>query len=341
MSAQSNPIAVLISDIHFTVPTLELASTSLYAAFDKAEELGVPLVIAGDTLDSKAIIRGECMNRLIDIFGKYTFSVNSFILIGNHDLINEKGSDHTLRFLEGLTTIINTPTYVAEIDSFLIPYMHNPSALDVIFGAECSRIIMHQGVQTANMGHYQQDKSSLPKYTFSNYRIISGHYHARQDIKCGRARKNAVGLFSYIGNPYTLSFGEANDLPKGFQILHENGLMTHVPLNLRKHVILERSIDSLYERIDNVNTGDLIWLKVSGTYSELEKLNKKEIGARLFGHSNFKLDKIYTDSPKLETSSDKLTGEQIFDSLIDNTNEKKEEKYALKTLWREVLDENG
>ena len=178
------------------------------------------------------------------------------------------------------------------------------------------------------------DKDAL---TFSNYRVISGHYHRRQDIKCGKLRQGNVGLFSYIGNPYTLNFGEASDPAKGYQLLNEDGSLTFVPLNLRKHVVLERGIADLYAPVENVAPEDLVWLKVSGPYLELEKLKKNDLGMKLFGHSNFKFDKIATDPARPDVRSDKLTAAQIFDSIIDSTDEKATEKVMLKNLWKGLL----
>jgi hypothetical protein len=55
----SKPVAVLISDVHFNLSTLELASSAMKMAQNRAVELNVPLVVAGDLTDHKAIIRGE------------------------------------------------------------------------------------------------------------------------------------------------------------------------------------------------------------------------------------------------------------------------------------------
>lgn len=340
MSAPNKPIAVLISDIHFSVATLELASQSLLQAQSKAKELSVPLVIAGDLLDSKAIIRAECANRLLDIFSSKDAPPTA-ILVGNHDLINEKGKEHSLNFLKHRCIIVDYPqqSCLSGKDVLLIPYQSDPEAMKAALSWENppDTIICHQGIQSAFMGHYVQDKTSLPKESFKDYRVISGHYHRAQDIKCGRPRKGAVGLFSYIGTPYTTSFAEAEDGPKGFQILYDNGLLELVPTNLRKHVILERRIDNVNTPVDGINLGDLIWLKVLGSHSELEKLKKQDTGMKLFGHNNFKLDKIYTDSPKLETKKERLTGPELMDTIIDATDEKLEEKAYLKSLWREIL----
>lgn len=334
--SQKTPKAVLISDIHFTLKTLDLATYSLVQALSIAIELNVPLIIAGDTLNDKALMRAEIVNRLIEIFNTCDYK-NIYMLVGNHDLINEKGREHTLNFLSNYINIIKSPVEIKGL--YLYPYFSDPSALSqhlekVIRG---STIIMHQGVQGAFMGDYVIDKTSLPKEVFADYRVISGHYHRAQNIKCGRPRKGGIGLFSYIGNPYTLTFGEANDGPKGYQILNENGLLTQIPLNLRKHVIAERTIETIGMKESNLKPEDLLWLKVTGTESELSKIKKQEIGMEWLGHTNFKLDKIVLQSDKPKAKTEGMKDEQIFDLMIDDMNEEDGQKRYLKKLWREVI----
>jgi DNA repair exonuclease SbcCD nuclease subunit len=338
MSQSSSPIAVLISDIHFRPDTLELATYSLNTAIRKAEELEVPLIIAGDLTDTKAIIRGEVANRLIEIFRDTINDLRILILVGNHDLINEKGNANTLNFLSPYADIVASPVYYWDIDAHLIPYYSDSKALQEhlsIIPAGCT-IIMHQGVQTAYMGHYVQDKTSLPKEVFSDFRVISGHYHRAQDIKCGRPRKGAVGLFSYIGNPYTLSFAEANDGPKGFQVLYDDGIMEQIPLNLRKHVIVEATTDN-WQELSVQDTNDLVWVKIAGVKSELADISKQDV-AKVLGIDNFKLDLIPTEDAATENlNTEVLQDSEILDRIIDDKSETEEQKTYLKALWRDVL----
>lgn len=338
----SKPVAVLISDIHFTVATLEIASAALLKAQYEAKKLNVPLIICGDTLDSKAIIRAECMNKLMQMLSVKD-KTKTYIIVGNHDLCNEKGDAHSLNFLWGFCEIVDKPTsiHLRDKEIMLIPYQSDISKLKLILeDKETPRtLIMHQGVQTAHMGHYIQDKTSLSKSSFVDFRVISGHYHRTQDIRCGRPRQGAIGLFSYIGTPYTTSFAEALDGPKGFQVLGDDGLLTLVPINLRKHVILERTMDNTgYMNVyEEVKEGDLVWLKVKGTHSELSKLNKKELESYFPKLGLFKLEKIYTDEVRAEQKLDKLSDSEIIDSMIDGTGETLEQKAYLKGLWREII----
>lgn len=337
------PLAVLISDIHFTPATLDLATQSLQHAMEVRTSLAVPLIIAGDTLDSKAIIRGECANRLISIFEGW-LTGRCYMLVGNHDMISEKGEEHSLNFLSTYVNVVQSPVQVPELDGvWLLPYFNNAeNLLKALEGIpKGSTLIMHQGVMGAEMGHYAVDKTSLPREAFEDYRVISGHYHKAQDIKCGRPRKGAVGLFSYIGNPYTLTFAEANDGPKGFQILYSDGLMEQVPTNLRKHVILEYSVDNLPDAPPKgVCQDDIIWLKLTGPRSVLDKVKKADIASKLFGNMNFKLDKIYLDVEQaVQASKAPSTDEEIFDTIIDlnSPGEPPEQIAKLKKLWRELV----
>lgn len=335
MSEQnSRPVAVLISDIHYNINTLPLADAALRMAIDHACNLGVPVVIAGDLHDTKAVMRAECMNALIHtLAGSHT---EVFILPGNHCMVNEKSGEHALEFLAAYSPVIlvDKPT-LNEWLGTMIPYQSDAGKLEEIIAATApgSTIICHQGVQTAYMGHYQQDKASLPKEAFAGRRTVSGHYHRRQDIDCGDG-----GVFSYIGNPYTLGYGEATDPPKGFQVLNEDGTLTFVPTNLRKHVVVERTLDTLYDPIAEFVPGDLVWMKLTGEASLLDKVDKSEVSKRLLQGLPFKLDKISLEKqPRVVTAGLEQT---VYDSIIDSLTETPEQKNVLKALWKELSSEN-
>ena len=336
----SSPVAVLISDVHYNINTLKLANEAMKQAIDKANDLGVPLVVCGDLHDTKANIRGECISAMIDVFK--TCKRLPYVLVGNHCRINEKSPEHSLEFLRPWATIIDNPKYVAELGSWLIPYFSDSEELKVILDyiEKPARLIMHTGILGADMGHYIKDTSSLPKEIFADFRVISGHYHRRQDIKCGRPRKGAVGLFSYVGNPYTLGFGEADHPEKGFQVLHDDGSLEFVPTLLRKHVVLEYNFRDFELPVEQYFTDsrDLLWIKVSGTRAELATL-KKEWAVIKFCREDFKLDLIPTDSPKLDNHTSKLDNSELMDMIIDSTGESEEYRTELKGLWREVLED--
>lgn len=344
----SKPIAVLITDIHFTLATLERAAAAFLKAQFKAKILNVPLVVLGDTLDAKRIIAAECANKLIELLSVKD-APDTIFLVGNHDKINEKSEDHALNFLKPLATVIDAPKTgrLSGTKVLLMPYQHDTNVIKNILSEEVffppSLILMHQGVMGSEAGHYIQDKSACPKEWFEDFRVISGHYHKKQDIKCGRPRKGGLGLFSYLGNPYTLNFGEARDGEKGYHILNSDGSLELVSLDLPKHVVFELTADWLGQK-GLVTPGafakeqDFLWIKVHGTSEQLASLTRTSIAESLFlqGRS-FKLDLVKAEAKAdidiKSTSQDKSV---ILDKLIDSlTNVDDKQKKRLKATWRD------
>lgn len=323
----SNIGIVLISDIHFSLNTLKEATASLKHAVSTATSLGYYLVIAGDLNDSKAIIRAEVANALIDIFATATCPI--YILVGNHDKINEKGLDHSLNFLMPYVTIVHKNTKLPD-GTHLISYHTDLNAFREVLNTipKGSTIIMHQGVRGAFMGDYIQDKTSIDPEELQDYKVYSGHYHRHQKI----------WSITYIGNPYTLTFGEANDPAKGYLVIDPHGRVKKIPLDtLRKHIIIERNEADFTIAQHGVKPHDLVWLKIKGPSDWLKTLNKDDLGHIFIGHSNFKLDLIPTEAKKPVHKVDSMTSDEILDSVIDSSAFSGEHKKKMKQLWRKLM----
>lgn len=335
----SKPIAVLISDVHYSIPTLELADAAMRLAIAKGNELGVSVIVAGDLHDTKANLRGECVNAMIKTFK--TAKHKAIVIRGNHCSINEKSIEHSLSFLDPYCHVIAEYQWIKPLH--FIAYQHTPELFKQKLSnvPKNSTIIMHQGVHGSASGEYIQDKSAIPKEWLADYRVISGHYHTRQDIKCGRPQKGAVGLMSYIGNPYTLNFGEASDPEKGFQILNDDGTLTFVPTKLRRHVVLNIDKTQVTGKVplEDIRDIDLVKVKYTGTKEELNALNKDKLGKEL-GLKDFKLELIPLDTKTEVKAIDKTTNvNNTLDTIINNTpNVSNEQKERLKQMWRDYAD---
>lgn len=329
------PIAVLISDIHYTVQNLELCSKALKLALYKASELDVDLIIAGDLNDSKAIIRGEVANELLKVLtttdlSKYGWYHKVHLMPGNHDLLSVKDNQHSLNFLRPYVHLSDVPGWIYVHDQdmhiYLLPYqISNEAFLEAIKEApEGSIVIAHQGFKGANLGSYFKDDTSVDPEAVKHLRIISGHYHMHQDI----------GTVTYIGSPFTQTFAEAYDGPKGFCVLYNDGSVELVPTNLRKHMIVERDMSNLYDPIKDYVPGDILQLKVTGPYNELDSLDKKALGIKLIGTEDFKLYKAYYDKPHKVYKNVENGPELLMDEIIDNMQEPDNIKEELKCMWR-------
>jgi DNA repair exonuclease SbcCD nuclease subunit len=319
------PRAVIISDIHYSLSTLMLAESSMRQALAHATALNVPLIVAGDLHDTKGAMRGECVAAMLATFQTATTPV--YIIPGNHCRINEKAKAHALEFLRPVAEVIDEPTLIDGL--WFIPYESDADTLQAVLEGITpgSTLIMHTGVQTAYMGHYTVDRSSLPKASFAPFRVISGHYHMRQD----------VGTVSYVGNPYTMNFGEAKDPAKGFRVLNTDGSLDFVPTNLRKHIVLDRTLETLLDPVPEYVPGDLVKLRVSGPRSELEKLSRTQIGQTLFGHADFKFDLVPDKAEIIQKPDLAVSPHVVLDQLIDAMAETDDRKANLKALWRAFI----
>lgn len=329
----SKPIAVLISDVHYSLPTLELADKAMRMAIGKANSLYIPLIVAGDLHDTKANLRAECVEALLDTFSECKRL--PYVLVGNHDKTNEKSQENALRFLHEHCILVDEPMDMPLTGLHGIPYYHDPDELRAYLKtfSKGSTLIMHQGLSTSNAGHYLQDKSAISRQDVAGFRIISGHYHTRQTIALPDG-----GKWDYIGNPYTLNYGEANDPPKGFQVLYDDNSLEFIPTNLREHVVMELDFSELNsERMFLGTDQDLVWVKIKGTREQLSTLTKNWVGLDLDINQDFKLDLIPLESETSKPTKVNQTQPEILDDLIDSlTNTSDEQKERIKALWKDL-----
>lgn len=331
----NKPVAVLISDVHYNRETLEVADTCVRQAISKANELKVPLIVAGDLHDTKANLRGECVNRMIETF-KLCDSP-PYILVGNHCKINEKSEEHILNFLRPYAAIIDYKTGAPlKYIGYLVPYEHDIKRLIAYLKGlpNGSQVIMHQGIQGSNAGEYFQDPTALHPDDVSGLRIISGHYHARQTIPLPDS-----GKWDFIGNPYTLNFGEAKDPIKGFQILNSDGSLEFVPTNIRKHIV-GNIVDS-GEMImwgtegKQVLSDDILKIIIHCPKENAYKWTHDRV-SELVEIDNFRLEIIANDATDTISESRSLTREDQLDSIIDALGATADHKTQLKSLWRSI-----
>jgi DNA repair exonuclease SbcCD nuclease subunit len=327
-----HPIAVLISDCHFTPATLDVATDAFVLAQNKAKELGVKLLVCGDTLDTKAVMRAECVNRLIELIDRYPYII---FLVGNHDRINEKSLEHSLNFIPRVGCgVINEATTleIQGTEVTFVPYQTDAKDLENVLNDNntASIVVAHQGIKGSNSGHYFSDHSAIDAAKCYGRRIISGHYHTRQTIELEEG-----GQWDYIGNPYTLNFGEALDPAKGFQVLYNDGSLEFIATNLRKHIVREVDFKELEFFEDRIKPGDLVWLKVRGSRVDLSTVNRADLIAKGWP-VGLKLDLIYTDQPT-KTPISNLSQSEALDAIIDNMTYPQDQKDDLKKLWRNLV----
>ena len=337
--AKSEPSAVLISDVHFSIATLSRAKAALQMAIDKANELTVPVFVLGDLHDTKANMRAECVKAMLDVAN--TCATHLSIIVGNHDKINEKSSfsEHSLHFLrEAGFFILDQPA--AFQNYAFIPYCSTSEKFlkNLAEVPNNYTILAHQGLKSAAAGEYFQDHSAVPIEALAGRKVISGHYHTSQTIPLPEG-----GSWTYLGNPYTLNFGEAGDPPKGFKVLMEDGTLEHIRCDLPKHVILDlHFFGETYGVSHNYTTikpNDLVLIKAHGTAKELQKVTQKWVKEELELSASSRIELNRVDdgqtAPPVLHNNPKQTLDSIIDLLENHTND---DKARLKTLLKSLLE---
>ena len=334
-----SPIAVLISDVNYNLQTLELADAAMRLAIDKSNKLRVPLIVAGDLHDTKASMRAECVNAMLETF-KTPVKYGCYVMVGNHDKINEKSSAHSLNFLAPFVTIISDPVRVHLFGvnfTYLVPYYHDISLLKGYLRElkNGSTVIMHQGLDGSDSGDYYQDPTALTWKDVHHLNVISGHYHRRQTIHTGTS-----STFTYIGNPYALGFGEANHPEKGFQILMNDGTLEFVPTNLRKHIIYECDAESPLSMAacPKNRPEDLLWIKAKGNPNTHGKDLKAYVAGYAGIEGDFRFEHITEEQHSMRELLESFiqpSQEELLDSLIDSLSNTPDDKKAqLKAMWK-------
>lgn len=239
---------VAISDVHISLKNLDVSIATLTQALNKARDLKVPLFIAGDLNDGKAIMRSEWVKALIDLFIEYS-DVRIHVLIGNHDLDNKNSESNSLYFLRTISNVVlyDGPAFVkfGHTDWGIIPYQSNNTEflgkLDTMALAEVKNLLIHQGILGSYMGDYVVDESSVSPDVFKQFKIVlSGHYHKAQKVEA----PSDVDIY-YFGSPFTVNFGEANE-SKFIYVVYEcehtgKISLSYIPTEVRRHKQIEWS----------------------------------------------------------------------------------------------------
>lgn len=259
----------IIGDPHITpkslIKGLKLCQT--------VEDLGNPCIWTGDLLDTKEVIRGACQNLLFDYFK--SSKLQHIVLVGNHDWFNLQCKDHSLRTLSALPNvkIIDSPINHPTLPFTFIPYIHDQQVLKSVLKdySDPNRVLFgHFDVAGYDYGNGHICENGLTHADLSGFkRVISGHFHKLQQ----------TGNFTYIGTPFSHSFGEANqDKVLGIYTLDTDKLDL-IPTDFPRHVSLKLDMSKRgsQKRLDEFlseNKNNIARVQLYGTPESVSKLDK-------------------------------------------------------------------
>lgn len=313
----------IIGDPHITPKSLDKGAQ----LFRTVEQLGNPAIWLGDLLDTKEVIRGKCLNLFYEYF--QSSKLQHIILVGNHDWFNLECQDHSLKPLSSLPNvrIIDKVEVHPKLPFLFFPYIHDKVALKETLrqiqlsdNAKDTVVFGHFDVSGFDYGNGHLCEDGIITHDdFKGFkRVISGHFHKLQQ----------TGNFTYLGTPFSHSFGEANqDKVLGTYTLDDDQLQL-TPTNFPRHIStkIDLSKKNGQKKLEDFlagNEGNLVRIQLHGAPEDVVKLDKSKYGA-------FKI--------KWEDKSDSSTDSKVnLDESLDNKGQFMEWAKNIKSLDNETI----
>lgn len=237
---------LLIGDPHFKINnTLEserfVKETLQYV--DKQKDNIAFIVVLGDVLHTHEKVHLQPLCHAVNFIKALAELKYTFVLIGNHDRINNKvflTEEHALLGLKNQNNI----TIVDKVKKFrqflFVPYVEPGRFQEALDTIECDMgeikaIFAHQEFYGAKLKNITSEIGD--KWPEQNPPIFSGHIHCYQQVQ-----DNII----YIGTPYQIHFGESEDKALALLKIDKNGFaIERIHLNFIKKKTLVLKADDL------------------------------------------------------------------------------------------------
>jgi DNA repair exonuclease SbcCD nuclease subunit len=270
---------LVIGDLHIKKTNLSIIDTLLIRILKVIRSTTCDaVVILGDTLHTHEKISMEALSKATHFLKTLTEVVNVFLLIGNHDRINNSdflSSKHPFEALKMWKNIwiIDRPRHfkIAEKNFVFVPYVscgRFHEALDLlkesVHMSDITCIFAHQEFRGAQMGAIKSTVGD--KWDKENALVVSGHIHQYQVLQ-----NNLI----YVGTPYMSKYGEKDNKVILLMTFEESALKRDlIDLKMPK----KRIIHLTPEQLSSFKyTGeDEIKIKVSGDLATLKSLSKSD-----------------------------------------------------------------
>lgn len=247
------------------------------------------VVVLGDVLHNHEKVNTVALNTAVNLFEYISKKTELFVLVGNHDYINNSQfltSNHWLNCLKTCDRI----TVVDELTHFslnsknfvLCPYVPNGRLLDALNSNEeidwknADIIFAHQEIRSAKINSNGR-LSTTGDVWYSNYPLlISGHIHHKQKIENVIYPGSSLPTsFSDSEQKYVLEYfineSSKNESSDESEVIgEENYIPLDIPIKITTHI----SINEMNE-IDEKNVDENNRLIIEGSNLDFEKLETK------------------------------------------------------------------
>ena len=271
------PTTILfIGDPHFQISNIQEVDLFLEKIINLATKKNPDIiVIAGDILHTHERLHTLALNKAYDLIDNMRKITKTYVLVGNHDYINNQQfltNNHWMNGLKEWNNTIIVDNVIKETinnETFIfVPYVppgRFEEALRTLkddwISASC--IFAHQEFAGCKMGAIVSIEGD--KWDINNPIVISGHIHSKQ-----QPQKNIY----YSGSAMQHAFGESEkNIIAFFSFTKDQYELEEIDLELPRKKIVYMNV----EEIDTYNipeTEDQIKVTLKGDYNEFKAVKK-------------------------------------------------------------------
>ena len=320
-----------IGDPHFRIDNLD--DISIYIS--KIEYLvkndrPTFVVVLGDLLHCHERVHTTVLNKAYSFINRIRKHVPVYVLVGNHDYINNSQflSDHhwmnALKEWENVHIVDKGMTCTTNFGKFIFcPYVFPGrfvEALNIIDPdwKSARSIFCHQEFFGCSMGAVKSVEGD--KWESDYPFVISGHVHDKQRIQDN---------IYYTGSSIQHAFGESHEKTIALCHFSRNIQVECIDLNLPRKKIIYMDIDKITQYTPP-SDGNQLRITLSGSYEEFKVFRKSKKYKELI-KQNIKI--VY--KPKMVGESECVINENFYDILYQLV--KKENNDHLLELYRRFV----
>lgn len=319
-----------IGDVHFKVQnTIEIEQYILKIEQKIIELQPTLIVVLGDILDTHERIHTTVMNKafsFIDMLKKYA---TTYVLVGNHDMINNQQfltTNHWLNSMkkwENVFIVDNVHSLKIENISFVfVPYVPNGRFIEALNTSDnwvqSTIIFAHQEFRGCNFGHILSEQGDI--WDISYPLIISGHIHNKQQPQTN---------IRYIGASMQTTFGEDENPSIVLSTISDTIVHEEIFLCLpsKKTILLTVEEAQIYQYIPSENRLKIV---ITGLYTEFKTFKKTPAYKKL---NNNSMIKIMFKPISIPILTPQCTGFiQVLQSIIENSHDTNLTKWYLEMM---------
>lgn len=196
---------LVVGDLHFKLSNLtDMLDLERRLTAEIERTQPTCLILLGDSLDSHETVYTPALNAFQSMVMRLSKKVQVFILIGNHDFINNSvflTKEHPFNAMKlwSNVIIVDKPTWIFPkiLACPYVPPGRFEEALNTIDGWRTAQVIFcHQEIRGAKMGPIESQKGD--QWSHNLPFLISGHIHERHMVE---------DYCLYIGVPSDTAYG--------------------------------------------------------------------------------------------------------------------------------------